>query len=299
MVQSMNLRCAVVIFAHNEAANIGHAITSVLESKNSTVDVSVTVMTNGCMDDTARIVNRLAKNDTRVRMVELGLADKCNAWNVYVHQVSSDVDIHFFMDGDVRCSPDAIPLMANRLADDTDANAIAGLPMSGRNQKKYREYVSSRGWLFGNLYAVRRAHFDRIRRGNIRLPIGCRGNDHLITRIMHSDLQAPWAELPQRVIYHPAAGYEFSPLMPHRMIDVQIYYRRLVTYRWRRLQLRRIWSLPLPELPRNMRGVDEEILEELTMRKWKSPDPISRSLVRRLAKHVRNPQAYREDNGGN
>lgn len=107
------------ILAYNESANIDAMIASLCEQSlfrgavPEVTHVEVVCVANGCTDDTsARARDALARGlaspppgmtfHTVVRDVEKG--DKCNAWNIYVHEASNpaatylsllDADIHF------------------------------------------------------------------------------------------------------------------------------------------------------------------------------------------------------------
>ncbi len=278
----MNLCGAIVVFAYNEERNIARTIENILANLTQHRHAKVHVMVNGCTDRTAEIVRSYARQYECVRLNMIGVADKCNAWNTYVHEIAEDDPIHVFMDGDVTCSPNAFAIMAERLDSASGANAIGGVPQSGRNRDLYIDYMKQRGWLFGNLYAVRGAHLNLIRQVGLRLPIGLRGNDHFITRFMHSDLTDRWQEKAERVIFDVNTGYRFASLMPYKLGDIRLYYRRLVTYRWRQLQLARIAEMPLMDLPSDMREIDGAILADLRAQRPRLWDHITRQVMRNL-----------------
>jgi hypothetical protein len=60
------------------------------------------VIANGCSDNTAEIATNLSKEIPQIRVVELTVGDKCNAWNHFVHELKPRAACYAFMDGDVQ-----------------------------------------------------------------------------------------------------------------------------------------------------------------------------------------------------
>lgn len=100
---------SVLIPARNEEASIGGAIASLLRSNHP--DYEVIVMDDASEDETARIVQRIAASDPRVRLVESqglpkGWNGKQNAcWGL---AKEAKFDRLLFLDADVRLSEDAL-----------------------------------------------------------------------------------------------------------------------------------------------------------------------------------------------
>ncbi|MFO0946235.1 MAG: glycosyltransferase family A protein [Planctomycetota bacterium] len=259
----VNESIGVVVFAYNEEARIERCLESVLREAERLNEVRIHVIANGCTDRTEAVVQKVARRDPRVSLTVLDVKDKCNAWNHYVHELADARPVHFFMDGDVTCGEGSLAAMTQELLAHPSAHAMAGLPLSGRNRSHYETLVRTKGWLFGNLYAVRREHLVRLRELAIRLPRGLCGNDHFITRIMSSDLDPTWREDRLRILWKQGAGYEFRSLQPYRAADIRTYWRRSVTYRLRALQLAKTYNLSLCQLPESMDEINREILTEL------------------------------------
>jgi glycosyltransferase involved in cell wall biosynthesis len=292
----------IAVFAHNEESSIAAALRAILDETAGSDDVRIHVLVNGSTDRTPQIVRALADAHPQIVPVEIPLGDKCNAWNMYVDHFADDKFCHFFMDGDVRCAPGSLARMHDVLAGDEQATAIAGWPLSGRNREAYRKLITERGWLFGNLYAVKSSHLSRLRDLNIRLPVGLFGNDHVITRFMQSRLDRLPAELPRvaansteaekaQVIYDPRAGYTFDSLNPLRPRDWRLYWRRQVRYRWRRHQLVKLRPLRVDELPRTMDGVNKQVLAELAAAGPWRLGPLDRAVLRRLRRMYPTPES--------
>ena len=99
-------------------------------------------------------------------LAEIDVADKANAWNVYVHELitperAREIETYFFMDGDVTLEPDALVLLAAALSEVPSAKAAGGMPAFGpRSGSSWRERMVRNGMLAGNLYALRSSFVD-------------------------------------------------------------------------------------------------------------------------------------------
>ena len=263
-------RYRVAVFAHNDAPTIAATVESIRQSfSRPPDDLKIFVVVNGSTDGTPEVVRDLSRRYAEIVPIEIAFGDKCNAWNTFVHGYLDERSVcHFFMDSDVTCSPGALELMTRRLQDTPEARAIGGLPMSGRKREYYRKIALQWHWLYGNLYAVRTSHLQKVAAAGVRLPLGLRGNDHVITRVVKSDIGGDWIERDEWLIHDDRAGYEFPSLQPFRWRDIRVYTNRMVIYEWRRRQLLAIdippW--PLSDLPRDMDFVNRRILKDLNDR---------------------------------
>jgi hypothetical protein len=120
---------SVLIPARNEASNIGHALRSVLNGEG--VEFEVIVLDDSSTDDTAAIVQQWAAADDRVRLEQApplpsgwcGKQHACHCLSQHARH-----DLLFFMDADVRLTPDALGRMVG-LMEQPDAPALAsGFP---------------------------------------------------------------------------------------------------------------------------------------------------------------------------
>jgi len=272
----------IAIFAHNEERFIERAIQSVVASAPDGANFKVYVLINGSKDRTAEIVRRISKENHTVTTVEIELGDKCNAWNTYVYYFADDAPLHFFMDGDCRCSPQALEKMAACLERSPQAVAVGGVPQSGRSRAIYRQYQKDWGWVFGNLYAVRHEHLAHIRDAGLRLPIGLKGNDHFVTRFLHAPLPDTSGRVPSQVVFDEDAGYLFDCLDPFSLADARIYWNRLIVYRLRQRQIPLLNDLPLDQLPEAVDQVNRQILTEISRGPMRYLHPIEFALYRRL-----------------
>jgi hypothetical protein len=120
---------SVLIPARNEASNIGEALRSVLNSVG--VEFEVIVLDDNSTDHTAAIVREWVATDSRVRLeqappLRAGWCGKQHACHCLAGHARHD--LLFFMDADVRLSPDALGRMVG-LMERPDAPALAsGFP---------------------------------------------------------------------------------------------------------------------------------------------------------------------------
>lgn len=278
------MRIEAAVFAYNESRTIRRAVDSLL--RGDRVD-RVTVLVNGCTDNTAEIVNQMANEDRRIHPVHVKAGDKCNVWNRYVHEIADqESDLQLFMDGDCFCDDDAVQNFASTFANDPEISAIAAVPFSGRNRQSYIDLQHRLRWLFGNLYAVSMRQIRSLREHGVCLPIGLKGNDHFITKIMQTDFASDQKRTPERVSICDSAGYRFDSLQPYRPSDLKSYWGRIVTYDLRQRQIPILNPLRITELPETVDEVNQAILGDLRNRTLLSPAPrATRAKLKRMYPH--------------
>jgi glycosyltransferase involved in cell wall biosynthesis len=228
-----------MVLAHNEERCIEACLDSILAGDTSR-QVAVFVMANGCTDATEALVDRYAARDERVHRVSIALGDKCNAWNVFIHEVVPQQcpgrDIYFFMDGDARAVPRSLAAMAAALADEPHANAVGAPPASGRSMQHDRQELLDERGLVANLYALRGSFVERCRGAGVRLPLGLEGDDGLIGALVRWDLD-PGREMDaRRIVPCKDAGFLFESFRLSRVRDWRAYWKRMVRYGRRRYE---------------------------------------------------------------
>ena len=229
----------VMVLAHNEERHIERCIRSILDG-DPEASLEVYVMANGCTDQTEAIVGAIAAEDRRVHNVSIEVGDKCNAWNVFVHDTALHAcpgrGIYFFMDGDATAVPGSFSAMAGVLATDDFANAVGAPPASGRSMQHDRnELLANRG-LVANLYALRGSFVQRCRTEGVRIPLKLEGDDGLIGALVKWDLDPRHPMDDGRIAVCPAAGFAFESFQLRHPRDVQAYWKRMVRYGRRRYE---------------------------------------------------------------
>jgi glycosyltransferase involved in cell wall biosynthesis len=99
------------VFAHNEANSIRQLLEDLANQTafvDSNLDLLVTVLANGCSDDTVDVaqdaISALSPEKSgKFRVVDLKQAGKSRTWNAFVHDIARpDVQIYVMVDGDIR-----------------------------------------------------------------------------------------------------------------------------------------------------------------------------------------------------
>jgi hypothetical protein len=170
-----------------------------------------------------------------VHLVSIVLGDKCNAWNVFVHETvpvhCPGRAIYFFMDGDARAVAGSFSAMHRALDTNAYAHAASAVPASGRNVKRDREEMVRDRGLVANLYALRGEFVERLRAASVRIPLKLEGDDGLIGALVKWDLMPDRQGFDHaRIVACPDAAFEFESMSPARPADWKMYWKRAVRY---------------------------------------------------------------------
>jgi glycosyltransferase involved in cell wall biosynthesis len=230
----------VMVLAHNEERHIKACLDSIFAA-DPVGRFEVYVMANGCTDATEEIVRQYARKRPEVHLVSIRFGDKCNAWNVFIHETVAaqcpDREVYFFMDGDARAVPGSFSAMARALAEDEHAHAASAPPVSGRNAARDRAELLEQRGLVANLYALRGAFVRRLQHMGVRIPLKLEGDDGLLGALIKWDLEPDRRDFDhKRIVPCPTAGFEFEPFSPLRPANWLVYWRRAVRYGRRRYE---------------------------------------------------------------
>jgi len=256
-------RFPVMVLAYNEEAQIEACLDSIFAA-NPGMKFDVYVMANGCTDGTEEVVRRYATKRPDVHLVSIKMGDKCNAWNVFIHETvpveCSGRETYFFMDGDARSGPDALANLAKALREDQHAHAASAPPGSGRNKEKdWHNLVTERA-LVANLYALRGSFVNRLKNEQVRLPLKLEGDDGLLGALIKWDLAPDKSDWDDKRI-HPCtdAWFEFDPVPMTSVSEWRKYWRRLIRYGRRRYEFqilgKRLPKMGIAGLPVNIQDV--------------------------------------------
>lgn len=146
---------SIAIIGFNEEDGIGRLLDSLQPQTllKRADDIEIIVVSNGSYDNTVSIATeKLLKFDDlgiRTKVVELALADKCAAWNHFVHEVSKLSDYYIFLDADVvLVNETGLEEMIEILASNPECRICAGKIMSAAGERT-GEFVD------GKCYAAR------------------------------------------------------------------------------------------------------------------------------------------------
>ncbi|WP_377923163.1 glycosyltransferase family A protein [Alteromonas sediminis] len=256
------------MFAYNEEANIKTSIESVYKNTDAKLNRYL-ILANGCTDATVQIAEECKKTleFAKLEVVEIELGDKCNAWNTYVHDLSDEVDTHFFCDSDINFSDDCFSKMSSKLEQSQpETMIIAGMPLSGRNIAFYRSLIIERACFFGNLYGMRSSFIKRIRSAGFRLPVGLNWIDSFLTKAVNTDLEFFDHNLPNRTTWIEGVGYKFESLSITKKSDINLYINRIARYELGKLQEVILDSTPVKDWPRDLNSINQTIWKEFNKR---------------------------------
>lgn len=230
----------VMVLAHNEERHIEACLDSIFATEPGR-RFEIFVMANGCTDRTEDIVRNYSRARPEVHLVSIGLGDKCNAWNVFIHETvpahCGGRGIYFFMDGDARAVAGSLSVLARALDEDAYPHAAAAVPASGRNAARDRKQLLDERGLVANLYALRGNLVERLREMNVRIPLNLEGDDGLLGALIKWDLAPDRKGFDDaRIVPCEEARFEFESMSPFRLADWKSYWKRALRYGRRRYE---------------------------------------------------------------
>ncbi|MDT0582640.1 glycosyltransferase family A protein [Brumicola blandensis] len=281
------MQYSIVMFAYNEEKNIERSVSSIYENVDQDL-VNLIVIANGCTDNTVPILQSFVVSGKfpKLKIVELSIGDKCNAWNEYIHSISGDEEVHFFTDADVQFTKNAFSQMAQKLTSSPNASAIAGLPFSGRNIEQYRKMVTEYHLLFGNCYGLKRSFLEIVREKEFYLPIGLGWIDSAITKAVKRDIKDIDAPINERVTFDTNCGYLFSKLSYFKLDDIKLYISRIARYKTGQLQQSHLEKMSFLEWPRELSEINNKILTDIENGVVKLNPFLKSRIVKRLNKKI-------------
>jgi glycosyltransferase involved in cell wall biosynthesis len=246
-----------MVLAYNEERHISACIDSIFASDPGR-RFEVFVMANGCTDRTADIVLEYGRRRPEVHLVSIALGDKCNAWNVFIHDTvparCPGREVYFFMDGDATAVPGSFSAMAGALHENPRAHAASAPPSSGHNIERDRNDILAARGLVANLYSLRGTFVERLRSAGVRIPLRLEGDDGLLGALIKWDLAPERQGFDhERIVPCAEAGFRFEPMSPFRPSDWKVYWKRAVRYGRRHYEFqllgKRLKALGIAGLP--------------------------------------------------
>ena len=224
---------SVAVFAHNESKNILRCLSSL---EMNALDISVYVLINGSTDNTEEIVHSLSKTRHWIKPVNIPMGDKSNAWNVFIHDTVQASDAYIFLDGDCYIHPGSIEKLVDALNSSDNTLASAAFPGIGRSKELLSKMLNQSA-IVGCLYALSKETVQIIWDRNIRLPIGCIGDDSVLDYLLATNFEGGYKDIARhKIIPAPEALFYFDPMSPMRLDDYIKYYKRCIRYSTRHFQ---------------------------------------------------------------
>ncbi|WP_371192496.1 glycosyltransferase family A protein [Glaciecola sp. SC05] len=252
----------IIMFAYNESDNLKHSLTNVFNNIDNRVQ-HVYLLANGCTDNTVMVANAIKEKlkFEQLKVIEIKLGDKCNAWNHYVHEIKAEAECHFFIDADVIFSEKCFPILYDEMMNaDPKPNIVAGYPLSGRNLDFYQMLVEERACFYGNLYGASEHYIKMVRDKPFHLPIGLNWIDSFLTKAANTDIQFLKDNLPNRVIYKQGVGFKFESLSPFKTDDIKLYKNRIARYELGKIQEHYLDALDVVDWPKTMFNINQQIM---------------------------------------
>lgn len=263
-------RRSVAVFAHNEAAHISACLRSLQESGLGPND-RIHVLINGSTDRTAEVVTGMAAEDARILPVVIPLGDKANAWSYYVNYLAAaDVRLHLFVDGDVRVSPGALPMIERALSAHPEALAASTLPRGGRSARRWSARILREHGMPGNFYALPGETLARIQALSVNMPVGLIGDDPLLRWLLLHDFTPNGPVDRSRIRPVPGAHFDYESLPMTSLSGLRALIARQLRYQLRDLQmnllLRHLRTHGLAAMPRRIDGLYDQATPMLALR---------------------------------
>jgi glycosyltransferase involved in cell wall biosynthesis len=281
-----------MVLAHNEERHIVACLDSIFAADPDR-EFEVFVMANGCTDRTEDLVKEYGRKRPGVFLVSIKMGDKCNAWNVFIHETVPQQcpgrQHYFFMDGDATAAPGAFKALARGLDQTPYAHAAAGVPLVGRNAAADRAAMVREHALVANLYALRSAFVTRLQEMGVRIPLKLEGDDGMIGAFVRWDLNPVHNPTDnERVVVCEDAGFRFVPFTPMRLGDWTTYWKRAVRYGRRNYEFRLLGPLieskGMGAVPRDVQDI-YPMAERLTLR-WQGVYTITNWVALRQMRRI-------------
>lgn len=236
MPKDREIVISMAIVAHNESDYIGTMLNSLFQQSLLSqcipqLHIELIVLPNGCTDNTAEVARQTIDSliDTSVHknlkwdVKEINLAGKSNAWNLFVHEFSSqESEYLFLMDSDIQLlEEDTLHSMLKTILQQSQAIVVVDKPIkdvSLKPNKTLRDRLSTSisglsggkateggpAWICGQLYCAKAKALRQI-----WLPTTLPAQDaFLYTMLVTQNLQSE--QNPNHVILAGSASHQFE-----------------------------------------------------------------------------------------
>lgn len=207
---------AVAIFASRESADTLVRSVQAAVIACGTAHSNVDILVNGntaLAEQMHDLLGALGKVPVtcRIRLWSILFGDKAHAWNQFMHQISCESELTFFVDGYVQVRPDSFSSIAAGLKMNPNAIAATGVPTVGRTATALRQQMIEGGGLHGNLYAVRSSTMEMLKNRKVTLPLGLYRNDGLLGAMFNYNLNpAEYDWNPKRILVQPESSWDLQ-----------------------------------------------------------------------------------------
>jgi glycosyltransferase involved in cell wall biosynthesis len=219
-------RVSIGVLAHNEAPRIAKTLQALFaQDVFQKFSTELVIVANGCTDGTAEVTRRLLADYHLVwstcnsaRVEELGKAGKANAWNHFVHDLSSpQASVLVLMDADITLlTTNTISSMISTLQSNPEAVACVDRPVKDIQVKPDRSFFQhllvaatpeldpDNLPLCGQLYCARSASVRLI-----KLPLEITCEDGFLRALLITQ-GFTGAENPRLIVLDPSVSHSFT-----------------------------------------------------------------------------------------
>lgn len=217
----------VAVYCANEERRLGACLDSLAIALAGSRAL-VTVVLNGCDDDSLKIARAASHAGLPIEIVQIPFRDKANAINQFIYKLRAPARAYAGVDGYAAIGANAFRAMAERLRSTPHATAVTGVAANGRTMRKMgAQALRTGGVLHGQLHALRPAFLDRMTAGGLRLPVGLYRGDGLLGSMAAHDftpLSTPWDD--SRIAAETRATFTLPSLSLLNRSDVKRLFRR-------------------------------------------------------------------------
>jgi poly-beta-1,6-N-acetyl-D-glucosamine synthase len=193
------LVCTVGIMAYNEAANIGNAISSMLDQRLRTGRIEeLIVVASGCTDDTVPIAESFSRKDSRVRVLRQARREgKASAINLFMKNARSPILL--MIGADVLAKNGAIDALLRHFRDET-VGMVGAHPVPVNDERTFLGHAAHLLWRLHDRVALERPKLGEAVAFRNVLP-----GIPIDTPVDEISIQALITQLKYRLIYEPEA----------------------------------------------------------------------------------------------
>jgi hypothetical protein len=221
---------SAVLFCRNESSRISKAIKAI-EIAFRGLDAHLTIIANGCSDNTPSIATKVLASTTMEGAVfTIPYGCKSNAINRFIYDLRPNAEYYLFLDGAAFIEPNVPKLFQEAFERDVNLNAVSGLPLNGRTANVMRAQAEVGPRLFGQMFALTAPFLKRLTDLGRRLPIDLYRGDGLLTGYICYETDGISHEIPilERLATVKGAGWKIDPLSLFSLNDVRLFFRRRI-----------------------------------------------------------------------
>lgn len=223
----------LVVFAYRESlAMLIRTLNAAQVSAREIIGIDVVI--NGNTPLALALKNHLDNPDfvheaVPVRVWDIAVGDKANAWNQYIHQIWAGESIAFFIDGYVQLNPNSIKLLGEAIADKAGVMGGTGVPNDGQVRNPPHTHSTPESGFHGNFCCIKGTALEEMRSRKISLPFGLYRVDSLMGALLTLGLDPVsnvWVG--SRIYVHPEASWQTDPKHWWRMSDIRAQIKRIL-----------------------------------------------------------------------